>query len=61
MQFKSESRCCEHRQNYAIAVNTEVNMTASASRSGTESPNLMQDEERVELLDGYQFGMPAAN
>jgi RNA polymerase sigma factor (sigma-70 family) len=36
--FKSESRCCEHRQNYAIAVNTEVNMTASASRSGTGKP-----------------------
>jgi hypothetical protein len=35
MQFKGESRCCERRQNYATAVNTEVNMTTSASRSGT--------------------------
>ena len=35
MQFKGESRCCARRHNYATAVNTEFNMTTSASRSGT--------------------------
>jgi hypothetical protein len=35
MQSKGQSRRCEHRQNYATAVNTEVNMPTPAPRSGT--------------------------
>jgi len=36
MQFKGESRCCERRQNYATAVNSEVNMSTSAPYPDTE-------------------------
>ena len=35
MQSKGQSRRCEHRQNYATAVNTEVNMPTPAPRSDT--------------------------
>src|ERR1700757_4949954 len=33
MQSKGQSRRCERRQNYATAVNTEVNMPTPAPRS----------------------------
>jgi hypothetical protein len=46
MQSKGESQLCGHRQNYATAVNSEVNMTTPAPRSGPGKAKAHADRAR---------------
>jgi len=53
MQSKGESRLCGHRQNYATAVNSEVNMTTPAPRSG---PGKHRSQRRTSRGRNFQTG-----